>query len=141
MEYLFERYEKIATSRNSITEIQNIFEELKATIPMSDVQFHNIYICATEAFNNAIIHGNKLNSAKFIELHVRAIDNFVYVDVVDEGDGFNEDALEDPLEKNNLSKESGRGIFIIDHFCTKKELKKTQRGFCVSLSFDISNKK
>ncbi len=138
MGYLFERYEKIATTRNSIIEIENIFAELKSAVLISEAQFHNIYICATEAFNNALIHGNKLNSSKFVEIYVRATKDFVYVDVTDEGEGFDENKVENPLELDNLSKETGRGIFIIEHFCTKKELKKTQQGFCVSLFFDLS---
>ena len=40
----FEKYRKFNTYRNTINKLEPIFLELRAAIPMSEAQFHNIYI-------------------------------------------------------------------------------------------------
>lgn len=137
----FEKYRKFNTYRNTINKLEPIFLELRAAIPMSEAQFHNIYICALEAFNNAIIHGNKLNNSKIIEIYVYVENNIVHIEIIDEGNGFNEASIPNPLDPENIVKDHGRGIFIIDRLCTKRTYTMTQRGFCISMLFDLNNKK
>ncbi len=134
----FEKHEKFPSVRSSINKIEPIFDNLKKIMNISDMQFHNIYICASEAFNNALMHGNKLNAAKFVELHVKLIGDHLHIDIIDEGDGFDPQTIPDPLHPQNINKASGRGIFIIDNLCMKTEYKRTQRGFCVTMIFDIN---
>ncbi len=135
---VFEAYRKFVTYRNTINKIEPMFLELRKAVPMSELQFNNIYVCVLEAFNNAIIHGNRLNNSRFVEMYLYVEDNIVFIDIIDEGNGFDETILPNPLDPENIIKDNGRGIFIIDCLCSKKTYKKNQRGFTVSMEFDLS---
>jgi serine/threonine-protein kinase RsbW len=70
-------------------------------------------IAVTEAVNNAIKHGNKADPKKKVRIHFELFDDSIVVKVADEGRGFDPDRLRDPLDPENILRESGRGIFIL----------------------------
>ncbi len=76
-------------------------------------EYGNVLIAVTEAFNNAVIHGNKykINSNVFIKV-LEGDCNFVF-QIDDEGNGFDFDNLPDPTQPENLEKENGRGVFLM----------------------------
>lgn len=137
---VFERYEKFTTFREAISKLDCVLSDLRNSVEITDKLFNSIYVCASEALNNAIIHGNQLNPSKCVELYLYVEDNAIHLDIIDEGEGFDESKLADPLLPENLNKENGRGVFIINQFCCQKNTKKTQRGFCVSMVFNLENK-
>ena len=73
----------------------------------------NVIISVTEAVNNAIVHGNKSDASKSINITVSKIENALNIEVEDQGDGFNFDNLPDPTAPENLEKEHGRGVFLM----------------------------
>ncbi len=86
---------------------------MNAVLKIKDERFSTLLVVLTEAVNNAITHGNKRNPAKkVIVTCVRESDALV-VTVKDEGNGFNPDAVPDPIHEDNLLRESGRGVFLM----------------------------
>lgn len=73
----------------------------------------SIAIAVTEAVNNAILHGNRQDPAKMVYFTVQLEKDAIRFIVKDEGRGFNPDDVPNPLDPENLLKESGRGIFIL----------------------------
>ena len=69
-----------------------------------------------EALANAVIHGNKLDEAKLIEITVKSSPESLEVSVHDQGQGFNPDTISDPTKEENILKSSGRGIFFMRNF-------------------------
>lgn len=74
-----------------------------------------------EAVTNGMRHGNRMDPAKRLRLEIstRGPDEAgpaVEVLVEDEGEGFDCAAVPDPLEADNLLKDSGRGIFFMRQF-------------------------
>ncbi|MCM3869712.1 MAG: ATP-binding protein [Pyrinomonadaceae bacterium] len=69
-----------------------------------------------EALANAVIHGNKLDEAKLVEITVKSSPDFLEVSVHDQGQGFNPDTISDPTKEENILKSSGRGIFFMRNF-------------------------
>jgi len=67
----------------------------------------------SEAVTNAIVHGNKLDESKKVEVEVQINPDNIVSTVKDFGDGFDPEEANDPLEEENLLKDSGRGIFLI----------------------------
>jgi serine/threonine-protein kinase RsbW len=67
----------------------------------------------TEATNNAILHGNKLDGSKLAWLRCQICGDELRVEVQDEGEGFDPTTLPNPLDEENLLKPSGRGVFLI----------------------------
>ncbi|UCC80809.1 MAG: ATP-binding protein [Candidatus Zixiibacteriota bacterium] len=74
----------------------------------------NLAIAVTELVNNAIVHGNKLKRNKKVTVSLTFDSGMIKITVADEGEGFNPENVPDPLAKENLMKEIGRGIFIVN---------------------------
>ncbi len=74
----------------------------------------NLMLLLSEAVTNAIVHGNKLDENKTVEVEVQINSNQIVSTVKDQGEGFNPQAANNPLKEENLLKESGRGIFLIN---------------------------
>lgn len=73
----------------------------------------NLMLLLSEAVTNAIVHGNKLDENKTVEVEVQINSSKIISTVKDHGEGFDPKAANDPLKEENLLKDSGRGIFLI----------------------------
>ncbi|MFN2493121.1 MAG: ATP-binding protein [Pyrinomonadaceae bacterium] len=80
-----------------------------------DVAF-GIDMAVREAVTNAVIHGNKLDESKFVELSLKSLPGAIEVSVHDQGSGFNPNDIPDPTREDNILKTSGRGIFFMRNF-------------------------
>lgn len=78
--------------------------------------YNKVFLCISEAITNCIEHGNKGDHRKKVELNVDCKKHLIAVTITDQGDGFDYKSLPDPTQKQNLLKESGRGIHIIKSF-------------------------
>jgi CheY-like chemotaxis protein len=91
----------------------------------------SLRIVLEEAMLNAWIHGNHRNPEKSLTVRWRFGNDF-HLEVIDEGAGFDYHAVPDPTSANNLTKPSGRGIFIIRYFSSHMKWKKGGRHLIVS---------
>jgi serine/threonine-protein kinase RsbW len=73
---------------------------------------HGIGMAVRECMVNAVVHGNRYNGNKKVRLSVGWDAERFTVRIGDEGEGFDWNALPDPLAPENLMKTSGRGIFL-----------------------------
>lgn len=103
---------------NSIAEnirLAELFiENIRDQKNIKEDQYGKLMIAVTEAVNNSIIHGNKLNKEKKVIVRCVEINPFrICVIVEDEGDGFSFDSLPDPTQKDRLEEPGGRGVFLM----------------------------
>ncbi len=98
----------------------NIFNEYN----LDKKYFNKIYLCISEAVLNSIKHGNKNDLNKEVSIIVDCSRHKMNIQIEDEGDGFDIDMVENPTLKENINKESGRGIFIIKNLSDKIEYNK-----------------
>ncbi|MBN2030606.1 ATP-binding protein [bacterium] len=103
----------IPSRLEELSKIEKISGEIARKMDFSKDQKDNLSIAVTEAVGNAIVHGNKKHADRKVCILFKLKKNQVDVFVKDEGKGFNPDELDDPLNPQNLMKESGRGIFIL----------------------------
>ena len=75
-----------------------------------------IMLALSEAATNAIVHGNKEDCAKDVQISVDVSPKSVVIVVQDQGDGFNPEHTPDPTEEENLLQTGGRGIYLIEHY-------------------------
>ena len=75
----------------------------------------DIHVGFEEALRNAMIHGNKLDPKKEVKIETEITDSMIIVIVEDEGEGFDPESLPDPTLDENLLKEGGRGVYLINH--------------------------
>lgn len=97
----------------SLAEIETLTEKVADEYHLSEDERDNIAIAITEVANNAIIHGNKLNYQKKVTISFYFDMPKLSIYIKDEGSGFNPEQLGNPLDPENLLKETGRGIFIL----------------------------
>ncbi|MBL0045936.1 MAG: ATP-binding protein [Flavobacteriales bacterium] len=97
--------------------------------------YGNILIALTEAVNNAIHHGNRLDPAKSVSLgYQEKGDKIVFV-VSDEGPGFDFEHLPDPTDPQNIEKPHGRGVFLMRALADSVEF--SDNGSTVAMVFSL----
>lgn len=134
-------YEKYKSSRGTIYKLESILKQLKTELNLSDEEYFNLHVCVGEIFINAVYHGNRFDNNKFVEVMVHATDKEIVVSITDEGNGFEEANVINPLDEINLLKDYGRGIFIVRKYSQKVVLKQSARGFCVEFTLKIGEQK
>lgn len=75
--------------------------------------YGNILISLTEAVNNAMVHGNKLDPEKEVRVKCIVDRPVLRFQIEDEGPGFDYDNLPDPTAPENIEKPNGRGVFLM----------------------------
>lgn len=97
--------------------LERVVEEVEAYVGarFPDDEFvYRVVLLATEAVTNAVEHGNRLAPDKKVVLDVYTSADGVTMSVMDEGGGFDPDAVQNPLSDENLLREGGRGIYLIE---------------------------
>ena len=98
----------------SVLLLEIALNELNQNLILNETLFSKIKTCLNEALTNAIVHGNKENTAKFVKLDMVLIHQKCLIfKITDEGEGFKPEQIEDPTELENLEKTGGRGVFIM----------------------------
>ena len=69
-----------------------------------------------EAVTNAVLHGNRQDESKQVELTFAEEGGELVVTVRDRGEGFDPTGVADPTAAENLLKTSGRGILFMRNF-------------------------
>ena len=100
----------------AINEAAAAVTEFLGRVGVSEDVAFQIDMAVREAVTNAVIHGNKLDETKFVELSLRPLSGAVEITVHDQGSGFNPNDIPDPTQKENILKTSGRGIFFMRNF-------------------------
>ncbi|MDA0302819.1 MAG: ATP-binding protein [Bacteroidetes bacterium] len=97
----------------NIAVIERLIDEIRDGQSFQEECYGDVLIAMTEAVNNAIIHGNRLDENKlvFVEYELRASD--LYFKITDQGPGFDFEHVPDPTAPENLEKPNGRGVFLM----------------------------
>lgn len=128
------------SEKASLGLVEPILDELRRQLGIKDENFFNVMIAVTEAVNNAITHGNKLNPDKKVKFLVRADDDKIYILVGDEGSGFDPSGIADCLEPENLLKSSGRGVFIIRELMDNLIINSNENGTTLEMYYNYAEK-
>lgn len=103
---------RIEAVDEAATSVARLLKELGTS---EDINF-GIDMAVREAVTNAVLHGNKEDEAKSVELQVTTSPEAVEILVHDQGSGFTPEAVPDPTAPENILKTSGRGIFFMRNF-------------------------
>jgi serine/threonine-protein kinase RsbW len=83
---------------------------------LSDEATFGIDMAVREAVTNAVIHGNRQDENKTVDVTLKSSPDAVEISVHDQGPGFNPEDVPDPTAAENILKASGRGIFFMRTF-------------------------
>ena len=83
---------------------------------VSDDAAFGIDMAVREAVTNAVVHGNRQDESKVVDITLKSSPDAVEISVHDQGPGFNPSDVPDPTAAENILKTSGRGIFFMRSF-------------------------
>jgi len=82
----------------------------------------NVPVALSEALSNAILRGNLSQPHKHVRVRAIVDDDGLVFEVVDEGGGFDiATSMIDPTTLENIGKEEGRGLFLMEHLMDRVE--------------------
>ena len=112
--------------------VQVVSDHVGRRVRLDEDAIHWVGVAVRESVANAIKHGNRNDASKrvFVEFETRTRGGVpeVVIRVRDQGDGFDPEAVADPLEGDNLFKSSGRGIFLMRNFMDDVQLRRVPDG-------------
>jgi len=132
--------EEYESTKKSLQNIEPLLNKIKEQIPIHLEKYYKILIAVSEAVNNAIIHGNKLDRNKKVKIDIKANKEKIEILVEDEGTGFDVDSLADPRTPENIMKESGRGVLLIKELSDISKFNKMENGYSVFMVFFLGDK-
>ena len=116
---------------------EQLIDDVCAEFHVKEDYYGELLIAMTEAVNNAIVHGNKMDPSKTVTLHFSIAENNLRFTIEDEGPGFDYDNLPDPTAPENIEKPHGRGVFLMRKL--SDDIKFENDGRRVELYFRIAN--
>ncbi len=102
----------------------------------------NVGIAVREAVINAMLHGNRMDPSRKVEVNLQVRPRSIRARVRDQGAGFDSGATPDPTVGENLMRSSGRGLLVMRAFVDKVDFKFLEgRGMEVTLHKKIGARK
>ncbi len=120
----------------NIHQAEKLIDEVVAEYNVKEDYYGELLIAMTEAVNNAIVHGNKLDASKNVTITFEVPDDKnLRFTIEDEGPGFDYDNLPDPTAPENIEKPHGRGVFLMRQLADDCAFE--DNGRVVILSFEV----
>ena len=113
--------------------VENAIDDATSVIGISQDSYGKILVSIMEAVNNAILHGNKSNPEKFVDIEIGFESDELQIKVTDEGSGFSPEKVPDPTTPENIEALNGRGIYLMSHLADK--IKYSKKGNSVTMTF------
>ncbi|MFA8433892.1 MAG: ATP-binding protein [Marinifilaceae bacterium] len=119
----------------NISRVEKLIDEISVTHNLSSEIYGKISVAIIEAVNNAILHGNKLDTSKKVRIEYNIEEDYINFAVEDEGIGFDFQNIPDPTLPENIEKTHGRGIFLMNHLADGIEF--NENGALVEMKFKL----
>jgi len=104
---------EIPSVEDFLPDVDDFIEGKLEAYGLNKSDIADIAISVTELVTNGIVHANKLIPEKTVKVVISKKNSAVEIAITDQGDGFDPDAIDNPIEDENLLKEVGRGVFIV----------------------------
>ncbi len=128
----------LPSNPKSVARVEPFLKKVNHSAHLDEIQFHKVMISLTEAVNNAIIHGNRSNPGLKVGVTCEFLPGWLLILVNDQGHGFRVEDVRNPLRKENLHRETGRGIFLMRTLMDKVEFELMNTGLQVRLWLDLN---
>lgn len=119
----------------NISIVEKLVDDLSTEYNIHSDVYGKLLLAVVEGVNNAIVHGNKLDSNKNVALEYQVTEEVVEFIIVDEGKGFDFTTIPDPTLPENVEKTHGRGIFLMNHLADEIDFE--NEGSKVKLTFNL----
>jgi len=106
----------LASTLDSVNTVERTAYEFAASAGFHADDLGNISLAAREAAANAVLHGNRQDPAKLLDVSLESSPDALTIRVADQGSGFDHDSIPNPVAPENILRQCGRGIFLIRTF-------------------------
>lgn len=110
--------------------VQMLLDRLKELGWQKEPLF-GIHMALEESISNAIRHGNKEDQSKSVSVECELSANRFWIQICDEGDGYDPNKVPDCRSPENLERPGGRGLELIRYYMTSVE--HSECGCCVTM--------
>jgi serine/threonine-protein kinase RsbW len=104
---------KIPSEIKLLRNVSSEILESLAPYKMEDAALFDIRLCIEEAVRNAIVHGNNCDKNRDVEVSYVVEHDKLIIEVADQGKGFDHKHLPDPTVEDNITRNNGRGVYLI----------------------------
>ncbi len=140
LDLLDKTYTKIFPSNpDLLPEIENFVSQIVKKTNLSSQKIINMEMALAEATANSILHGNKSDINKNVEITVIVTLKKIVIKIKDEGKGFVVSDVPDPTKEENMLKGNGRGLHIMNSLVDNLEYKFSKSGTETILTINIEN--
>jgi len=126
---------------DAVVKAERLAEKVGRKCEVATGLLQDICIAVTEAVNNAVEHGNKLEPDKFVTLRFECSEQSLTISVGDEGPGFDIGLVADSLSPENLTKPNGRGLLIVESLMDEVSIKASTGGTVVVMVKNLAKKR
>ena len=96
--------------------VQVVLDDSLRRLKCDDDMRYWVGLAVREGVANAIQHGNRQDPEKKVQVELRLEESDLVIRILDHGNGFEPSLVGNPLDKENLLKPNGRGIFYMGKF-------------------------
>lgn len=107
---------------------ERLVQKVARKLDFDESERSDVAIAITEAVNNAVEHGNRYEASKRVFVRIEFDPSRLKIIVRDQGDGFDPEAVDDPLSPENLTKPDGRGLLILRALMDSVEVRPLEAG-------------
>ena len=111
----------LGNCRDDIDDAQSRVLDVVRRCGYDNAALFAVRVAVEEALANAVQHGNGNDPDKTVKLGFAVDPSSVVIDVHDEGQGFNPEAVPDPTRAENVDIPSGRGIMLMRSYMSSVE--------------------
>jgi len=119
---------------HSTDQMDPVLTELLAALSSAGYSGQEVFgvrLAMEEAIVNAIKHGHQYDAGKQVEVRYRVTDVCLLAEIQDQGPGFDPREVPDPLADENLDRDSGRGLYLMQ--CYMTWVRYNASGTCVTM--------
>lgn len=124
---------KIESKVNNLRMVEKVIDEVTSELGISQDNYGKIMVSTMEGVNNAIMHGNKSEPEKLVDIEIEFKKNELKIKISDEGEGFRPQDIPDPTMPGNIEMLNGRGVFLMSHLAD--EINFSTKGNEVTMTF------
>ena len=132
----------LESTLESVDQAERVTLDLARESGFGEEDLDRIGMSVRECVVNAVVHGNRYNANKKVQLSIFRTPRQFTVRIADQGEGFDPAELPDPVAGDNLLRQSGRGIFLMKTFMDDVQVRRLHpAGTEVILTKNLSSKR
>ncbi len=120
--------QRLESSLETVDACEELAKNEAVRLGFAEEDAYEIGYAVREAVVNAVVHGNQYSANKQVGFGLASAGRTLRILVEDQGRGFHPEDQADPLARENLLNQSGRGIMIIRAFVDELRIEAATQG-------------